>query len=228
MKKTLTAVFTLLAAVTLVSCGSNSSSGTDNGGKTTTSTKKAKVTKSSTSKSEEVTNGLMLKVGQWKNDDMQGKMVLYRIQPINRTLSTGKYSIVLKDYKMFEVTPKTNDQKQTANDAFSSSAGVTTPYYEIQIQYTIKNATSTEVQFNGIKSIVTGYGEQLDPDSGMSDQGTGATVAANASKSTAVQGLIKTGEQNKLKKITINFDSFCTTTDFTDLGTISPVTVQLK
>ncbi|MFD1392181.1 hypothetical protein ACFQ3L_01070 [Lacticaseibacillus jixianensis] len=226
MKKLIAIGATLLAALSLAACGS-SNSGTDNGGKTVESSKNTKTTtkpsKKKSSSSNEVTNGQLLKVGQWKNDDMQGKMELAKIATINKTLTVSKYSVILKDFKMFEVTPKDNDQKKLAADSFASSTGVTTPYYEIQIQYAIKNTSANPVQFNGISSLVTSTGQQLDSNGGMSDQGVGAEVAAGATKDTAVQALITTSDKDKLSSITLNFDSFCNTSDFSDLGTL-PVT----
>ncbi|WP_125711145.1 hypothetical protein [Lacticaseibacillus porcinae] len=231
MKKLLTIGVTLAAVLSLAACG-NSSKSTDNGGKTTTASKaKTSTAKSSSKKAssegKEVTNGQLLKVGEWMNDDMQGKMKLLRINSLNKTMTTGSYSIILKDYKFMEVTPKDDDQKKTASDAFGVSQGVTTPYYEAQVQYSIKNASNEEVQFNGIKSIVLSTGQQLDPNGGMSDQGIGEAVAPGATKDTAFMAVIPTADKDKLNKITINFDSFCNTTDFSDVGTLPAVAIDL-
>lgn len=233
MKKLITIGVTLFAALSLVACGTNNSKGTDNGGKTATASKaKTSTAKSSskkqTSDSKEVTNGQLLKVGQWMNDDMQGKMELVKINVINKPLTTGKYTLTLSDYKMFEVTPKNDDQKKTASDGFGSSTGVTTPYYEIQVQYTIKNASDAEVQYNGLNSLVTAAGTQLDPNGGLSDQGVGETIAAGATKSTALQALIPTTEKDGLNKLTLNFGSFCNTTDFSDVGQLPTTTLELN
>lgn len=233
MKKA--AIFTtslLSLALVLGACSSNESKGTDNGGKTTTSEKAKPVSKKSSSSSKEnkeVTNGQLLKVGQWMNDDTQGKMELTKVQPINQTVSVDKYSIILKDFKMFKVTPSNADQKKLVGDIFGIAEGLPSPYYEIQIQYTIKNDSDQEVQFNGIKSIVTSNGKQLSGNGGLSDQGVGQSVAANAeSTTTAAQGIIDASQKDNLTKLTLNFDSFCTTSDFSDLGTISPFELQIK
>ena len=217
---------TILLASTLVACSSNT---TDNGGKSSTPTAKTSQNEKKKTSTKEVTNGELLKVGEWKNDTVQGKMKLVKINNINKTYTTGNYSIKLGDYKMFEVTPKSDTQKEAASTAFSSSTGVTSPYYEIQVKYTIENNSDTAVQFNGIKSLVTESGTQMDLTSGLQDLGIGAEVAAHAKKETAVMGLINTSEKDKLSKLTINFDSFANTSDFSEAApAIEPVTLELK
>lgn len=231
MKKLLTIGVTLAAVLSLAACG-NSSKGTDNGGKTTTASKaKTSTAKSSskkaTSEGKEVTNGQLLKVGEWMNDSTQGTMKLAKISTINKPFTTGSYTLTLTDYKLFEVTPKDDDQKKLASNLFGVSAGVTTPYYEAQVQYSVKNAGTEEVQFNGVKSIVTSAGTQLDLNGGLVDQGMGEAVAAGATKTTAFMAIIPTAEKDTLKKLTINFDSFCNTTDFSDVGTLPATTIEL-
>lgn len=232
MKKAAIFTASLLSLALILGACSNESKGTDNGGKTTTSEKAKPASKKSSSSSKEnkeVTNGQLLKVGQWMKDDTQGKMELTKVQPINQTVSVDKYSIILKDFKMFKVTPSNADQKKLVGDVFGVAEGLPSPYYEIQIQYTIKNASDQEVQFNGIKSIVTSDGKQLSGNGGLSDQGVGESVAANAeSSTTAVQGIIDASQKDSLNKLTLNFDSFCTTSDFSELGTISPFELQIK
>lgn len=216
---------TMLLASTLVACSNT----TDNGGKSSSSDAKTSQKSKKNTSSNEVTNGQLIKVGEWKNDTIQGKMKLVKTSKINKKYSSGSYDITLKDFKMFEVTPKDDTQKEAASTAFNSSTGVTTPYYEIQVQYTITNNTDESVQFNGIKSIVTGSGTQMDLSSGMQDLGIGAEVAANATKSTAVMGLINTDEKNKLNKLTINFDTFANLSDFSEAApAIEPVTIEFK
>lgn len=218
---------TILLASTLVACSNNK---VDNGGKET-STPTAKTSQKSSNKtsSKEVSNGELLKVNEWENDPVQGKMKLIKINKINKSYTTGNYAIKLDDFKLFEVTPKNDTQKEDASTAFNSSEGVSTPYYEVQIKYTIENNTDTSVQFNGIKSLVTESGTQMDLNSGMQDLGVGTEVAANAKKSTAVMGLINTNEKNKINKLTINFDSFANLTDFSEAApAIQPVTIDIK
>jgi len=217
---------TILLASSLVACSNNK---TDNGGKSSTPTAKTSQASKKKPSSKEVTNGELLKVGEWKNDTIQGKMKLVKINNINQSYTSGQYAIKLDNYKMFEVTPKDDNQKDYASTAFTSSTGVTSPYYEIQIKYTIVNNSDNSVQFNGIKSLVTESGTQMDGSSGLQDMGVGSEVAAHAKKSTAVMGLINTSEKDKLTKLTVNFDSFANLTDFSEAApAIQPVTLELK
>ncbi|MFC6323497.1 hypothetical protein [Companilactobacillus baiquanensis] len=216
---------TILLASTLTGCSSSSDSSSKNSDSHVKTSQKNR--KSSSSK--EVKSGQLAKVGEWQNDMMQGKMKLIKISKINKTYSSNEYDITLKNFKMFEVTPKDNEQKENAASSFGATEELTSPYYEIQIQYSIKNNTDNAVQFNGIKSIVTASGTQMDPSSGLQDQGMGAEVAGNATKDTAVMGLIKTDEKSKLSKLTINFDTFANTTDFSEAApSLDPVTIEFN
>lgn len=216
---------TILLASTLAGCSNSSDSSSKNSDSNVKTSQKNKKANSS----KEIKNGQLAKVGEWKDDMMQGKMKLIKISKINKTYSSNEYDITLKDFKMFEVTPKDDEQKETATTSFGATDEVTSPYYEIQIQYSIKNNTDTAVQFNGIKSIVTASGTQMDPNSGLQDQGMGVEIAGNATKDTVVMGLIKTDEKSKLSKLTINFDTFANTTDFSEAApAIDPVTIEFK
>jgi hypothetical protein len=231
MKKIMVLSMTMLTAVALSACGS-SNSGTDTAGKEPSSTKTAASEKKSSSskKSEtsEVTNGPLIKVGQWKDDSMQGKMKLVKIVSPNKDFPNGQFTLTIKDVKIFEITPVNDDQKKLASDTFNST-GVTTPYYEVQVTYAVKNGTAKPAQFNGVKSLVTSTGQQMDMNGGLQDQGTGSEIAAGATKETACMGLIKAGDQDKITKVTVNADNMADTSTFETIAEAwAPIDISLQ
>lgn len=225
MKKRFISSLSIFAlSLVLVGCGSSSADKSDNAGKEAKTTQAGK---SSSNKKDdrEITNGPLLKVGQWTKDDEEGKTTLLKIAaPKNTIVKDGPITYTIKDIKLFKVETTNKAQKDYANDVYQSN-GVTNPYYHIQIQFNAKNTSNEEVQLNGIKSVVLNTGDQVSLTSGLNDDSLGSSIAANANEDHAAFLLVKTGNQSKVNKLTINFDSVSNAETSEDIGNASPLEI---
>lgn len=228
MKKSVVSSIALLSlGLLLAGCGSSSADKSDNAGKSAKTTQAGK-TSSSKKDDREIINGPLLKVGQWSNDDDMGKLTLTKIAaPENTVVKDGPIEFKIKDVKLFKAEPKTKAQRLYDNDYFSTN-GVTNPFYYVQIQFNAKNTSASEVQINGVKSLVTSTGQQISQGQSLNDESIGETLAANANSDYAIQALISTDDQSKIDKFTINFDSVANTDTYEDIGTAQPLELPFK
>ncbi|MFJ6957667.1 MAG: hypothetical protein ACIRXY_05540 [Ligilactobacillus animalis] len=200
----------LLSALTLAGCSNT----VDNSNKSASSSS-AKVKKNSSSRdNKKVTAGELLKVGQWHDDPTSGKVTLERIvSPTNAEINYGPMNFKIKNVKLLKYEPKTDQQKELISTTFDS-ANVTSPSYVIQVTYTLDNSSDSELQFNGIKSLVPNYGQQLSMGSGLIDEGVGSAIATHAHKDEHAQALINSDDVSKLNQLTFNLDSIANTDTF--------------
>lgn len=196
-------VLLLLSALTLVGC----SNSVDNSNKSASSSSVKVKKNSSSQENKEVTSGELLKVGQWHNDPASGKVTLERIiSPTNAEINYGSMSFKIKTIKLLKYEPKTDAQRENIATAFNVVKASSSSYV-IQVTYTLSNTSDSELQFNGIKSLVTNYGQQLSMNSGLIDEGVGSAIAAHAYKDEHAQALINSEDVSKLNQLTFNLDS---------------------
>ncbi len=189
----------------LVGCGNDT---VDNSGKSVESTnnKVSKVKHKKPKKDpREVVNGELLKVGQWCNDDEQGKMELYKICVPGTVIDDGPIKCTVKSIKIFKITPQTQEQIEIAKDDYNTNS-VPKVYYTLQVVYDLENTSQDALQFTGVESIVTSTGQQMSSDgSGMYDDGIGVKVAGNGQRENVAIGMINDGDYSKITDITIKF-----------------------
>ena len=118
--------------------------------------------------------------------------------------------MIIKSIKLLKYEPKTSEQKENIATAFNT-LDVSSSAYVVQVIYTLDNTSDSELQFNGIKSLVTNYGQQLSMNSGLIDDGVGSAIAAHAHKDEHAQALIKSDDVSKLNQLTFNLDSISRT-----------------
>lgn len=212
MMKKMVTLSALGLALLLAGCGNT----VDNSGKKP-STTKATTSKVSKKDTREVTNGELLKVGQWTKDDSQGKITLAKIWAPKTSITDGPVKFMVESVKILKVMPQNDNQLTFAKDTFQTNS-ITKPYYELQVVYNLQNSSDQEVQFNGIKAIVTTTGQQLSMDSGLEDEGVGTAVAAKATKRTVAVGLLNEGDASKIKDITVTLDSVSDTENYEDIS----------
>ncbi|MDR7924342.1 hypothetical protein RIU76_06335 [Latilactobacillus sakei subsp. sakei] len=188
MKKLLGLGVITLSAITLTAC----SNSVDNSGKYNDADKSGKVvsSKKTTKNSQEVTNGPLLKVGQWTKDSQTGKLTLKKIATPKIDVANGPATFTVNDVKLFKDEINNNNQLEYSKSAFSASSLEKTFYY-VQIDYTMKNTSAEEIQYDGINSIVTNDGTQIDMTGQLQDQGAGNRIAPNAKKQSLTLAIVK-------------------------------------
>lgn len=201
MKK-ISRLLTLTLPLFLIGCSNT----VDNSNKEVSSTKAKTSSIKEKKDNREVTNGELLKVGQWTSDSDIGKLTLYKIWGPNTEITDGPLVATIDSIKIFKIEPQNSNQIEYAKNIFNTNS-VSNPYYEIQVSYNLKNTSNQEVGFNGIRSIVTTTGQQFSPDSGLNDTGLGTQISANANKDFFAIGMLKDGDFSKIKDISITLDS---------------------
>lgn len=180
----------------------------DNSGKSVepTKNKTAKVEHKKPKKdSREVTNGELLKVGQWCNDDEQGRIELYKICAPGEVIDDGPLKCTVKSIKILKTEPQNSNQVEIAKSDYDTNS-VPKTYYTLQVVYELKNTTDNTLMFNGVESIVTSTGQQMSSDgSGLYDDGIVVDVAANGQREDVAIAMINQDDYSKITDITIKF-----------------------
>lgn len=222
MKKGLVIGATLIMGLSLAACGSSK---VDNGDGASSSSAISKNKHSSA----EVTNGAPTKVGQWKYfEDFDANGTLEKVTTFNKDIKQGDVTATIKNVKIYSMKPKNDSAKKIASEYFGAS-GVNDPYYVVQVNWSAKNSGSEELQTNGIESIVTNKGQQIDMNSGLQDSGVGSTIASGASSDYEANGLIKGATTKDINKLTLKLGSVCTTSDYTDVSPeVTNIELDLK
>ncbi len=167
------------------------------------STPTSETVESLSAKNKEVGNGLLLKVGEWKNDTNFGKLTLYKITTLHQIITHGPLEITTPDMKIFEVEAN-QTQLNYASGIFNSN-DITSTYYYIQIAMSVKSTSDQPALPQGVSTVVTSIGQQMDSTMDLYDSFIGQAIAAGATKDTNVVGLIKANDQEKVSSVKITF-----------------------
>lgn len=160
-----------LSALTLAACGIDN---TDKESKETTSARITESSSESTSESLEkkdpklVTNGPLLEVGQYTNDEYYGKLQLEKIaSPSNQVEIAPGIFVTLGDIKIINFTeiPESAQEDASISYGFEGNQG-----YDLQVVYSIENKNDFEVSNTIIDKIILSDGEQISKESYTEDE----------------------------------------------------------
>ena len=161
-------IFSLLLFVTLlVGCSSaDSSDSVDNTGKTSLKTEGARVIEpespESTKKTDPnlVTDGPLLEVGQYLNDDIYGKIELEKIaSPGNQVEIAPNIFVTFGDIKItnFVDIPKSAQEDANLWYGFNGNQG-----YGLQFEYTVENKNDFKIDNAAVEQVILSDGEQIE------------------------------------------------------------------
>ena len=115
-----------------------------------------------------ITEGPLLKVGQYINDDYYGKLQLEKIaNPGNQVeIATGVF-VTLGDIKIinFSEIPENAQEDASISYGFEGNQG-----YDLQVVYSIENKNDFEVSNTIIDKIILSDGEQISKESYTEDE----------------------------------------------------------
>lgn len=161
MTKIKAITFIGLSALSLVACG------VDNTGKEANETSSATIVESQSSEasSEEkdenlVTNGPLLKSGQYSIDDVYGRIELEKIaSPGNELEVAPGVFVTFGDVKIlkFADIPESAREDASIYYGFDSNIG-----YDLQFEYTVENRNDFKIENVPVEKVILSDGEQVD------------------------------------------------------------------
>lgn len=107
-----------------------------------------------------VTNGLLLKVGQYKNDDTFGKLELLKIaSPGNSIEVAPGVFVTFGDVKVinFVSIPESAQEDAYAWYGFEGNQG-----YNLQFEYTVENKNDFKINNAAVEQVILSDGEQIE------------------------------------------------------------------
>lgn len=156
----------ILFATLLIGCSSvNSTETVVNTGKEASETEGSRLIESEKSESMDpllVSNGPLLEVGQYKNDDYYGKIILEKIADQGNQIEVADgFFVTVNDVKIlkFEGIPKSSQQDANIYYGFQGNQG-----YDLQVTYSIENKNDFEISNTIIDKIILSDGEQISKD----------------------------------------------------------------
>ncbi len=160
--------------------------------------------------------------------DFDANGTLKKVANLNKQVKQGDLTVTFSNIKIYSMKPKNADAQKIATTYFGAS-GVNDPYYVVQINWTAKNNGSKEVQTNGIDSVVTNTGQQLNANAGLQDSGVGSTIQPNATSDFEANGLLKGATNKNISKLTVKLSNTANTDTYEEVSpTISNIILSFK
>lgn len=207
MKIVKSLAFISLSALTLAACG------VDNTDKEPQETTSARIAESSTESSSEetdpklVTDGPLLEVGQYTNDEYFGEIILEKIaSPGNPVEFSPGMFVTIESIKILNFTDIPDRYQEDANFyyGFDGNQG-----YDLQIEYTIENKNDFKVDSTVIDKVILSDGEQVTHDSYSENETYTLEPGAKASNQIAHISIPSSDVSNvKVYISPYNFDTY--------------------
>lgn len=202
----------------------------DNTGKSNTKDSNAVVTSTSNSSStkdgessdsQEVTDGKLLKVGQWKKDanDSTGKVELLGITTANEPIQLGDIQILIEDLKVL----KMSDYSDPAASHYQNSEQYMDSeknFYTLQVTFKVINNTENDYGYNGLEYAILNNGQQIDfsADDIAYSMSTSEFFKKTESKDFFRIAYLDPSKVNDLKTVTIKTGDLYNNTDYSTVA----------
>ena len=135
-----------------------------------------------------VKSGKLQQKGQYTFDKVGTKLTLTRVHALNRTIKSGQLTYRVTSVRLIENVAENDQAKRMAAQALNL-AEIKSPYYTLQIKFTILNRGKRAVTTDGIKAIQLGNHQQLTAANQLSDASAGKTIPAHRQLATFATGL---------------------------------------
>ncbi|MFD1456697.1 hypothetical protein ACFQ44_13640 [Levilactobacillus lanxiensis] len=216
----------LLAVVGLAGCQNNASKSTASFKNSSSQSSSyhaanpdAAVTQSSSSKKEAQTyepkadqtksaryvkSGNLKTSGQYTYDKVGTKLQLAKVKHPRTTIKSGDLTYKVTTVRLIKNTAKTAAAKRMAAQALNLTT-LKSPYYTIQVKFTITNDGDQDVTTDGIQAIRLKKGLELNAANQLSDASAGKTIAAHDKLDTFATGLASEKTKPTFKSVKIAF-----------------------
>lgn len=151
-----------------------------------------------------VKSGNLKKAGQYTFDKVGTQLTLDQVSHPKTTVKSGQLTYKVTTVRLIKNTAKTAAAKRMAAQALNL-AQLKSPYYTLQVKFTIYNHGKQALTTDGIRAIQLSGKHQLNAANQLSDASAGKTIPANGKLATFATGLA--GEKTKptMKTVKIKF-----------------------
>ncbi|NLR33077.1 hypothetical protein [Levilactobacillus tujiorum] len=157
-----------------------------------------------TKKKGYVKSGNLKKAGQYTFDKVGTQLTLAKVKHPQTTIKSGQLTYKITTVRMIKNTAKTAAAKRMAAQALNL-AQIKSPYYTLQVKFTIYNRGKQAVATDGIQGIRLSGNRQLNAANQLSDASAGKTIPAKGKLVTFATGLISESTKPSLKSVKIKF-----------------------
>lgn len=159
---------------------------------------------SQTKRASYVKSGNLKKSGQFTYDKVGTRLQLTKVKHPQTTLKSGQLTYKITTVRLIKNTAETAAAKRMAAQALNLSA-LKSPYYTIQLKFTIYNHGKQAVTTDGIKAIRLSANQQLNATNQLSDASAGKTIAGKGQLATFATGLASEKTKPTFKTIKVAF-----------------------
>ncbi|MCH4123190.1 MAG: hypothetical protein LKH74_01945 [Levilactobacillus sp.] len=151
-----------------------------------------------------VKSGKLKTAGQYTYDKVGTKLQLDQVKHPRTTIKSGPLTYKVTTVRIIKNTAKTAAAKRMAAQALNL-ASIKSPYYTIQVKFTITNHGKRDVTTDGIKTLRLSQNRQLNASGQLSDASAGKTIPANDHLTTFATGLASEKKRPTFKSVKIAF-----------------------
>lgn len=151
-----------------------------------------------------VKSGNLTKRGQYTYDRVGTKQTLKQVHHPQTTLKSGGFTYKLTTVRVLKNVAQTADAKKMAAQALNLTT-LKSPYYTLQVKFTITNHRHQALTTDGIQAIRLGPDQELNATNQLSDASAGQTIPGNGHLNTFATGLASQQQAPIIKKIKIAF-----------------------
>ncbi|AYM03045.1 hypothetical protein [Levilactobacillus yiduensis] len=151
-----------------------------------------------------VKSGKLKTAGQYTYDKVGTKLQLDQVKHPRTTIKRGPLTYKVTTVRILKNTAKTAAAKRMAAQALNL-ASIKSPYYTIQVKFTITNRSKQDLTTDGIKTLRLSQNRQLNAAGQLSDASAGKTIPARGHLTTFATGLASEKKQPTFKTVKIAF-----------------------
>lgn len=151
-----------------------------------------------------VKSGMLKQEGQYTFDKVGTKLTLDKVHQSAQTIKSGQLTYRIDTVRVIRNVAETADAKKMAAQALDMPS-IKSPYYTLQVKFTIINRGKRAVTTDGIKAIRLNDDRQISANNQLSDASAGQTIGAHKQVATFATGLAGQTTDPNLKQIKIAF-----------------------
>lgn len=159
---------------------------------------------SQTKSARYVKSGNLKAAGQFTYDKVGTKLQLDKVKHPQTTIKRGPLTYEVTTVRIIKNTAETAAAKRMAAQALNL-ASIKSPYYTIQVKFTITNRGNQAVTTDGIQAIQLKKNSKLNAGNQLSDASAGKTIPAKGKLATFATGLASEKTAPTFKSVKIAF-----------------------
>jgi len=151
-----------------------------------------------------VKSGNLKSSGQYTYDKVGTKLQLAKVKHPRTTIKSGALTYKVTTVRLIKNTAKTAAAKRMAAQALNLTT-LKSPYYTIQVKFTITNNGDHDVTTDGIQALRLKKNLELNAANQLSDASAGKMIAAHGKLATFATGLASEKTKPTFKSVKIAF-----------------------